>query len=101
MKPHLTEPPAIRWALTGVALAFLSLFLGVPLAAVFVEAFANGAAAYVRTPAVGTHPAFIGGLANLVNAALGREAAVQPGTGQQYCSSWRRCACKVGSRQNP
>ena len=34
MKPHLTEPPAIRWALTGAALAFLSLFLGVPLAAV-------------------------------------------------------------------
>jgi ferrochelatase len=54
----------------------------------------NGAAAYVRVPAVGTHPAFIGGLANLVNAALGRDAAVQPGSGQQYCASWRRCACK-------
>jgi protoporphyrin/coproporphyrin ferrochelatase len=55
---------------------------------------ANGAAAYVRVPAVGTHPAFIGGLANLVNAALGRAAAVQPGSGQQHCASWRRCACK-------
>ena len=54
----------------------------------------NGAAAYVRVPAVGTHPAFIGGLANLVNAALGRAAAVQPGSGQHYCGSWRRCACK-------
>ena len=55
---------------------------------------ANGATAYVRVPAVGTHPAFIGGLANLVNAALGRAAAVQPGSGQQHCASWRRCACK-------
>jgi ferrochelatase len=56
----------------------------------------NGAAAYVRVPAVGTHPAFIGGLANLVTAALGGDAAVQPGSGQQYCDSWLRCACKVG-----
>jgi protoporphyrin/coproporphyrin ferrochelatase len=55
---------------------------------------ANGAAAYVRVPAVGTHPAFIGGLANLVTVALGRDGAVQPGSGQHYCSSWRRCACK-------
>ena len=54
----------------------------------------NGAAAYVRAPAVGTHPAFIGGLANLVNAALERGAAVQHGSGQHYCGSWRRCACK-------
>jgi ferrochelatase len=55
---------------------------------------ANGAAAYVRVPAVGTHPVFIGGLANLVTAALGRDAAVQAGSGQQYCANWRRCACK-------
>ena len=54
----------------------------------------NGAAAYVRAPAVGTHPAFIGGLANLVNAALSRAGAVQPGSGQQHCGNWRRCACK-------
>jgi ferrochelatase len=55
---------------------------------------ANGAAAYVRVPAVGTHPAFIGGLANLVTAALGHEARVQPGSSQHYCANWRRCACK-------
>ena len=55
---------------------------------------ANGAAAYVRVPAVGTHPAFIGGLANLVTAALARNGSVQPGSGQQYCVSWRCCACK-------
>jgi sulfate transport system permease protein len=46
LKPHLTEPRAVRWALTGVALGFFVLFLGVPLAAVFVEAYANGIRAY-------------------------------------------------------
>ncbi|HJT12913.1 MAG TPA: ferrochelatase [Dongiaceae bacterium] len=55
----------------------------------------NGAAAYVRVPAVGTHPAFIGGLANLVAGALARDGTVQSGSGQQYCASWPRCACKV------
>jgi ferrochelatase len=55
---------------------------------------ANGAAAYVRVPAVGTHPAFISGLADLVKAALADTEVVQPGSGQQYCGSWRRCACK-------
>jgi ferrochelatase len=55
---------------------------------------ANAAAAYVRVPAVGTHPAFIGGLANLVTGALARNAVVQPGSGQQHCATWRQCACK-------
>jgi sulfate/thiosulfate transport system permease protein len=41
-----TEHPAVRVALTAVALAFLLCFLFVPLAAVFVQAFADGAAAY-------------------------------------------------------
>jgi sulfate transport system permease protein len=43
----LTEPPAVRWALTAVALLFLALFLVLPLATVFVEAFDNGIGAYV------------------------------------------------------
>jgi ferrochelatase len=55
---------------------------------------ANGAAAYVRVPAVGTHPAFIDGLARLVKSALGRGAVVQDGSGQHYCADQRRCACK-------
>jgi ferrochelatase len=55
----------------------------------------NGAAAYVRVPAVGTHPAFIAGLAALVKGALARDAAVQDGSGRQYCADRRRCACKV------
>ncbi|HET6157620.1 MAG TPA: ferrochelatase [Dongiaceae bacterium] len=55
----------------------------------------NGAAAYVRVPAVGTHPAFIAGLASLVKAAMARKAAVQDGSGQAACAKWRRCACKT------
>jgi sulfate transport system permease protein len=43
----LTEPAAVRWLLTAVALGFLGLFLVVPLVAVFVEAFAKGVRAYM------------------------------------------------------
>ncbi|KND61869.1 Sulfate transport system permease protein CysW [Candidatus Burkholderia verschuerenii] len=38
----VTEPRLVRWLLTGIALAFLALFLLVPLVAVFVQAFAKG-----------------------------------------------------------
>jgi sulfate transport system permease protein len=40
------EPAWIRWLLTSIALAFLGLFLFVPLIAVFVEAFKKGAEVY-------------------------------------------------------
>jgi len=54
MRPrYLTEPRAVRYALTGVALAFLVLFLLLPLVVVFVEAFGKGVGAYlaaVREP---------------------------------------------------
>jgi sulfate transport system permease protein len=43
----LTEPAPVRWLLTALALGFLGLFLVVPLAAVFVEAFGNGLNAYL------------------------------------------------------
>ena len=46
-KKGLTEPAAVRWLLTAVALGFLFLFLAVPLAAVFTEAFRLGLAAYL------------------------------------------------------
>jgi sulfate transport system permease protein len=49
----LTEPTVVRVGLTLLALAFLALFLVVPLAAVFSEALAKGAGAYfdaVREP---------------------------------------------------
>jgi sulfate transport system permease protein len=42
----LTEPKAVRWLLTGLALAFLTLFLVVPLVAVFVQALEKGLDTY-------------------------------------------------------
>ncbi len=44
-----TEVAWARWLLIVVALVFLGLFLVVPLAAVFVEAFANGPGYYFHT----------------------------------------------------
>jgi len=41
-----TESPWVRRTLIGVALIFIGLFLILPLAAVFVEAFAKGAGVY-------------------------------------------------------
>ncbi|MFP5325813.1 MAG: sulfate ABC transporter permease subunit CysW, partial [Gammaproteobacteria bacterium] len=41
-----TEAPWIRWTLTGIALAFMFLFLVLPLAAVFTEALRKGWDAY-------------------------------------------------------
>ena len=49
----LTEPAAIRWGLTALALAFLTFFLFVPLAVVFTSAIAKGFSAYfeaIREP---------------------------------------------------
>jgi sulfate transport system permease protein len=43
----LSEPVAVRLLLTAVALVFLGLFLFVPLAAVFTQAFEKGAGAYL------------------------------------------------------
>ena len=48
-----TEPRAVRWLLTLVALGFLGLFLVLPLASVFAEALSKGWQAYaaaVREP---------------------------------------------------
>ena len=42
-----SEPAWIRWALIGVTLAFLSLFLFIPLAAVFTEALRKGFETYI------------------------------------------------------
>jgi sulfate transport system permease protein len=43
---QLTEPPLVRWTLIAVALGFLTLFLAIPLTAVFVEALASGFGPY-------------------------------------------------------
>jgi sulfate transport system permease protein len=44
-----TEPPVVRRLLIGVALAFLSLFLFMPLISVFLQAFAKGLGFYFTT----------------------------------------------------
>ena len=44
----VTEPRAIRGLLIAIAVAFLSIFLLLPLAVVFASAFHDGALAYVR-----------------------------------------------------
>jgi sulfate transport system permease protein len=43
----LSEPAWVRWTLIGITLAFLGMFLLVPLAAVFAEAFRKGFEAYI------------------------------------------------------
>src|SRR3954469_19636815 len=50
---HLSEPAWLRWLLISVVLAFLVVFLVLPLAVVFTEAFSNGWTAYtaaIRNP---------------------------------------------------
>jgi sulfate transport system permease protein len=43
----ITEPPLVRWGLTAIALTFLALFLALPLAAVFSQAFEKGLSVYL------------------------------------------------------
>ncbi|HEY4744184.1 MAG TPA: sulfate ABC transporter permease subunit CysW [Desulfuromonadaceae bacterium] len=45
---RITEPAPVRWLLTAVAVAFLALFLVLPLAAVFGQAFEKGVAVYLE-----------------------------------------------------
>jgi sulfate transport system permease protein len=57
IKPHrsqingshrIGEPAAVRWLLIVIALAFLALFLALPLAAVFSQAFDKGITVYLE-----------------------------------------------------
>jgi sulfate transport system permease protein len=43
------EPRWVQWTLVGLALAFMTLFLFVPLVTVFVEAFRKGIAVYLAS----------------------------------------------------
>src|SRR5688572_11919523 len=47
-RPPLTtsEPPVVRWVLISGAVAFMALFLVMPLAVVLVEAFRRGVGTY-------------------------------------------------------
>src|SRR5450432_2189002 len=48
--PHrMTEPPFVRRLLIGIALAFMALFLVVPLVSVFAEALKQGLGFYFQT----------------------------------------------------
>ncbi len=49
LEAQRTEPAWLRLLLIGVALAFLACFLGVPLLAVFTEAFRRGAGVYFQS----------------------------------------------------
>ena len=49
MKTNAFEPNWVRWTLIAVALAFLTLFLFVPLVAVFAEALKRGWGTYVES----------------------------------------------------
>jgi sulfate transport system permease protein len=42
----IEDPPVLRWLLIGMALAFLTLFVALPIVTVFVEAFRKGTEAY-------------------------------------------------------
>ena len=42
-----TEPAIVRWLLIAIALTFLALFLALPLAAVFGQAFEKGLSVYL------------------------------------------------------
>jgi sulfate transport system permease protein len=53
-RPGVRDPVWARWLLTGTALGFLGLFLVLPLATVFIQAFSKGIGVYVdaiREPA--------------------------------------------------
>jgi sulfate/thiosulfate transport system permease protein len=45
----ISEPAAVRWLLIGIAVAFLAIFLFLPLAVVFATALEKGAAVYFQT----------------------------------------------------
>ena len=45
-RPEMTEPRAVRWLLTAVALIFLALFLVVPVATVFISGLSKGWGTY-------------------------------------------------------
>ena len=79
---QLTEPRVVRWILIGVSVGFLTLFLAIPLAAVFIEALANGVGAYFA--AVTEHDAVAALRLTLLTAAIAVPANLIFG----LCAAW-------------
>lgn len=53
---------------------------------------------YLRVPAAGTHPAFIGGLADSIVRAAGRGRGIAPDTGARLCDAkWSQCPCRIAA----
>jgi sulfate transport system permease protein len=48
-RPAIAEPTWVKWLLIGVSLGFLGLFLLIPLASLFVEAFRKGVGAFLAS----------------------------------------------------
>ncbi len=48
-RPTRTEPPLVRWIVTGVAVGFLTMFLLLPLCTVFQQALSRGLWPYLVT----------------------------------------------------
>ena len=46
-KREIRESPVVKWVLISAVLLFLSIFLIMPLAFIFIEAFKKGAEAYI------------------------------------------------------
>ena len=79
---HLSEPRWLRWTLIAIVLAFLALFLVLPLTLVFSEAFSKGWTAYVEAV---THPDAIAALKlTLLAAAIAVPANLVFGV----CAGW-------------
>ena len=85
---HLGEPRAVRWLLIGLAMAFLVLFLFVPLLAVFAKAFEKGAAAFAAAVRDPDTLASIRLTLLTAGIATGNDRAVTPG-GDRACEGWR------------
>jgi sulfate transport system permease protein len=63
-----TEAPGVRWLLIGIALTFLTLFLFIPLVAVFYEALRRGFSVYLN--AITDHYALAAVQLTLLTAAI-------------------------------
>ena len=108
-RPH-EDPPAVRIALTGVALLFLAAFVLVPAAAVLVEALKDGVTLWWRSfedpdaLAAIRLTLLVAGVAVPLNAAFGLVAAWSitrfrfPGKASSSRSSTCRSACRPSSR---